>query len=70
MVDLLWNDMNDTDSGVPNYDGDMLAHQGGWDEMLYVLVPIGFIIFLLRVANSRAKKLPRPSQPPVSDESD
>ncbi|MEY3588112.1 MAG: hypothetical protein RJA47_708 [Actinomycetota bacterium] len=62
--------MNDTDSRVPNYDGTMLAHQGGWDELLYVLVPIGFIFFLLRVANSRAKKLPPPSAPPSSDGSD
>ena len=35
----------------------MLAHQGGWDEMLYVLVPIAFIAFLLRTANRRAQKL-------------
>ena len=46
----------------------VLAHQGGWDELLYVLVPIGFIFFLLRVANSRAKKLPPP--PPANDGSD
>ena len=46
----------------------MLGHQGGWDELLYVLVPIGFIFFLLRVANSRAKKLPPP--PPANDGSD
>lgn len=59
--------MNDTDSGTPNYDGAMLAHQGGWDEMLYVLVPVVFIIFLLRLANSRAKKLPPPGSPPSSD---
>lgn len=56
--------MNDTDSGTPNYDGTMLAHQGGWDEILWVLVPVGFIFFLLRVANSRAKKLPPPEVPP------
>ena len=60
--------MNDTDSRVRKYDGGVLAHQGGWDELLYVLVPIGFIFFLLRVANSRAKKLPPP--PPANDGSD
>ena len=38
----------------------MFAHQGGWDEMLYALVPIGLIFGLLRLANSRAKKLPPP----------
>ena len=68
MGNLLLNDQNDTDSAVPNYDGTMLGHQGGWDELLYVLVPIGFIFFLLRVANSRAKKLPPP--PPANDGSD
>ena len=33
----------------------MLAHQGGWDEMLMVLTPIAVFAFLLKVANSRAK---------------
>jgi len=37
----------------------MLAHQGGWDEILFVLVPIAFIAFLLAVANRRAKRLVR-----------
>jgi hypothetical protein len=32
-----------------------LAHQGGWDEMLLVLVPIAAVVLLLRVANRRAK---------------
>ena len=35
----------------------LLAHQGGWDEMLYVLAPILVIVGLLRIATSRAKKL-------------
>lgn len=35
----------------------MFAHQGGWDEFLYVLAPIVVIVTLLRIANSRAKKL-------------
>ena len=55
---------HDTDSARPNYDGTMLAHQGGWDEMLYVLVPIAFIAFLLRTANKRAKKIEQPVRPP------
>jgi hypothetical protein len=38
----------------------MFAHQGGWDEMLYALVPIVLIFGLLRLANSRAKKLTPP----------
>ena len=43
----------------------MLAHQGGWDEMLYVLVPIALIAFLLWTANKRAKKLDPPVSPPT-----
>lgn len=34
-----------------------LAHQGGWDEALMVLVPIGLFIAVLSVANRRAKRL-------------
>ena len=61
--------MNDTDSRARTYDGAMFAHQGGWDEMLYVLVPIGFIVFLLRLANRRARRMQRVTPPP-SDGSD
>ena len=32
----------------------MLAHQGGWDETIYVLVPIAVIVLLLRVAKRRS----------------
>lgn len=32
----------------------VFAHQGGWDEMLMVAVPIGLFLVLLRVANARA----------------
>lgn len=35
----------------------MLAHQGGWDEMLMVAVPVGAFAALLYVANRRAAKL-------------
>ena len=31
----------------------LLAHQGGWDEILWVLVPIGVMVGLLRVATVR-----------------
>jgi hypothetical protein len=31
-----------------------LAHQGGWDEALYVLVPVGIFAGLLAVANRRS----------------
>ena len=50
--------VNDTQFAAP-YACCMLAHQGGWDEILLVLVPVGFIVFLLSVANRRAKKIAR-----------
>ena len=34
----------------------VLAHQGGWDEMLLVLGPILAIVLLLRVARNRAAR--------------
>lgn len=34
----------------------ILAHQGGWDEMLLVAVPLTLIWLLLRVANRRADR--------------
>jgi cyanate permease len=34
----------------------LLAHQGGWDEALFVLAPVGFFAFLLWLANRRAAK--------------
>ena len=35
----------------------VLAHQGGWDEMLMVVVPVGAFAGLLYMANRRASKL-------------
>jgi hypothetical protein len=32
---------------------DVLAHQGGWDEALFVAVPIAVFAALLAVANRR-----------------
>ena len=34
----------------------LLAHQGGWDETLLVLVPIAVIVGLLQVARRRTKQ--------------
>jgi hypothetical protein len=34
--------------------GVVLAHQGGWDEILMVLAPIGLLYLLLRMAKRRA----------------
>ena len=36
--------------------GSVLAHQGGWDEMLMVATPIAIFVVLLRIANARAAK--------------
>lgn len=35
----------------------ILGHQGGWDEALMVLVPIGLFVGLLSLANKRAKAI-------------
>jgi hypothetical protein len=34
----------------------ILAHQGGWDEILFVLVPIAIFAGLLAIANQRAAR--------------
>lgn len=34
----------------------LIAHQGGWDELLYFLVPAGLAIGAVRWAEKRAKK--------------
>jgi hypothetical protein len=34
----------------------ILAHQGGWDEILWVMLPIGTMVWLLRVASLRVRK--------------
>ena len=54
---------------------DMFGHQGGWDELLYAAVPIALIAGLLRLATTRARKLPpsvdsAPSSDSATDESD
>lgn len=35
----------------------VLAHQGGWDEMLMVLLPIAIFAVLLLMANRRASRI-------------
>lgn len=32
----------------------MLAHQGGWDEVLFVAVPCALFVWLLRLARKRS----------------
>jgi hypothetical protein len=34
--------------------GVIFAHQGGWDEALFVLVPLALFAFMLRRAKRRA----------------
>jgi hypothetical protein len=48
----------------------MFAHQGGWDEFLYAAIPVALIFALLRLANSRAKRLPPRESVTTPDESD
>ncbi len=36
----------------------LLAHQGGWDEMLMVAAPIALFYGILRIAKRRADSLP------------
>lgn len=35
---------------------DVVAHQGGWDEMLFVGLPIALFAGLLAIANRRAAR--------------
>jgi hypothetical protein len=35
--------------------GMVLAHQGGWDEMLFVALPLGLFALLLFIANRKAQ---------------
>ena len=34
----------------------LLAHQGGWDEILLVAAPVALFVLLLWVANARAAR--------------
>ena len=49
----------------------VLAHQGGWDETLLVIVPLVIIAVLLVLANRRAKQLQalRMNPPPPDSDS-
>lgn len=35
----------------------LFSHQGGWDEALFVLIPIGVMVALLWFATRKAKKI-------------
>ena len=47
----------------------VVAHQGGWDEILLVLAPVGLFSFLLYVANRRAARLVDLEEPPKDEPS-
>lgn len=44
----------------------VLAHQGGWDEMLLIAAPIVIFVVLLRIANARAAHLRDDGAGPVT----
>jgi len=35
----------------------IFSHQGGWDEILLVVAPLGLIAWLLWIANRKAEKM-------------
>lgn len=45
----------------------LLAHQGGWDEILWVMVPIVVMVGLLRVATVRVRKNSRTKSSDAGD---
>ena len=46
----------------------LTAHQGGWDELLFVLVPIMLFGGLLAIANRRAARLEAEREADPDDE--
>jgi predicted MFS family arabinose efflux permease len=42
---------------VPAPLASVLAHQGGWDEILFVLAPLGLFAWLLMLARRRAERM-------------
>jgi len=48
----------------------VLAHEGGWDELIFVLVPIALFAGLLAIANRRATQaqVERDSEPGEPDQ--
>ena len=48
----------------------VFAHQGGWDEMLFVAIPIGLFALLLYVANKKAQAQLESDRPDRGDGTD
>ena len=46
----------------------IVAHQGGWDELAFVLLPIGLFAGLLAIANRRAGDAQEERDDPDDDE--
>lgn len=47
---------------------DVLAHQGGWDEILLVAAPVVLLFIMLVVANRRAKQVQEERDSPADTE--
>jgi hypothetical protein len=43
----------------------LLAHEGGWDEALFVIVPLLIVFALIWVVKRRAAKAGAPSSDPL-----
>jgi len=48
----------------------LLAHQGGWDEILLVLTPLSLFAGLLWLANTRANRAVSERSDPADDRTD
>lgn len=48
----------------------ILAHQGGWDEALFAIGPLVFIVAVLRMAKNRADRANREREIMPETESD
>ena len=46
----------------------LVAHQGGWDEIMWVLVPIVVMVGLLRVATVRVRNKTRATDTSMSSD--
>jgi hypothetical protein len=46
----------------------VLAHQGGWDEILFILGPIAVVVLLLRLAKRRVDATTRQDDSGFSSE--
>jgi hypothetical protein len=47
--------------GLSTASAAILAHQGGWDEMLMIVVPIAAVVLLLRVVKRRVEAQQTPT---------